>query len=845
MKCILTVKNYLVLAIIFCLVLTSNKTFASHAMGADLTYECLGGNDYKVTLKFYRDCEGIAAPASATIDINSVSCGQSIPNLALTQIVGPNLVPTVCASQPSTCQGGTLYGAQEFIYEATVTLPASCQDWVVSYGVCCRNAAITTITNAQNYDLYIETSIDNSTASICNDSPVFGSLPILVACVGEPLNYNHGVYETEGDSLEFSLASGLDNATTVIPYAPPLSGTTPLFSSTPITINPLTGAISITPSIAQVGVISVLVEEYRNGVKIGDVTRDIQIAVVDCMGNSAPIVSGINGTADLSGTTGSYSMLVAPGNSFCFDLAAFDAEADNITLTSIVPSGATFTSNPLTNTATFCWSPTAADIGIHLLTVTAEDDGCTFIAKNSYVYAIKVTNNAPPCQLTGKVNYWNDTNRILAGLPGNNETEVYASNSSCGLMVPSSTPTIVDANGEFVHDMINGDFLHINREVDNTNCDPSWGVIEANDAFLANVFANNDPNFVPNPYQVIAMDVDMNGVVDTLDANQILDRSLSTICEFSQVWTTPILGPSKDWLFSDVNTAAGLDYTISTNFPAPDSTGYSNSRVPNVPACLDADVVSNCFPSDVLNVQACLLGDVDGNWDAVVDAPIFFTNTPYDFVINLDLATAEYVDGECVFTVDVNGGLPGNLKSFNFDIDYDETTLSLLEILPGNSVSTNGRMKWNNTNPDKALLGAFANQYDGFVLSGPVFSLKFSAVNNTINPSDLGVIRVRKNGTASDILLEGMAVGCTSSNEDLIRESVKINPNPATQSTVVNYASFQNEIKELTLWNTQGQLIRTMATNPSGQTEIQLSEYPAGVYILRVNEFGFRLLVLD
>ncbi|MBL0343143.1 MAG: hypothetical protein IPP71_21105 [Bacteroidetes bacterium] len=37
---------------------------ASHAMGADLTYECMGGNTYKMRVSFYRDCIGIAAPTS-------------------------------------------------------------------------------------------------------------------------------------------------------------------------------------------------------------------------------------------------------------------------------------------------------------------------------------------------------------------------------------------------------------------------------------------------------------------------------------------------------------------------------------------------------------------------------------------------------------------------------------------------------------------------------------------------------------------------------------------------------------------------------------------------------------
>ena len=44
----------------------SCTTYATHAAGMDISYECISqGNNadtYKITLKFYRDCEGIPAP---------------------------------------------------------------------------------------------------------------------------------------------------------------------------------------------------------------------------------------------------------------------------------------------------------------------------------------------------------------------------------------------------------------------------------------------------------------------------------------------------------------------------------------------------------------------------------------------------------------------------------------------------------------------------------------------------------------------------------------------------------------------------------------------------------------
>ena len=61
MRTILQLKNLtLCLFAFFCL--AGQQARGSHSMGADLTYTCLGGNTYQVTITFYRDCIGIAAP---------------------------------------------------------------------------------------------------------------------------------------------------------------------------------------------------------------------------------------------------------------------------------------------------------------------------------------------------------------------------------------------------------------------------------------------------------------------------------------------------------------------------------------------------------------------------------------------------------------------------------------------------------------------------------------------------------------------------------------------------------------------------------------------------------------
>jgi hypothetical protein len=49
---------------------------ASHAMGADIAYQCLGGDSFLVTFTFFYDCDGVvSAPTNAIINAVSATCG--------------------------------------------------------------------------------------------------------------------------------------------------------------------------------------------------------------------------------------------------------------------------------------------------------------------------------------------------------------------------------------------------------------------------------------------------------------------------------------------------------------------------------------------------------------------------------------------------------------------------------------------------------------------------------------------------------------------------------------------------------------------------------------------------
>ena len=239
-------KRILQLAICFNLVLLlsgiNNKVFATHAAGSDLTYTWVSGNTYHVRVSFYRDCAGIAAPNTVTLNVKSTSCGQNF-NVTLPRVSGTGQEITFPCNPTSTvCNGGTNPGIQLYQYEADVTLPTQCTDWIFSYSVCCRNCAINTITNQANCNnsstgnaLYVEALLNNVNGNH-NSSPQFTNIPVAFVCLNQTFTYNHGVVDPNGDSLSYTFIAPKRSATVDVGYIAPYSATNWLASTPAVSL---------------------------------------------------------------------------------------------------------------------------------------------------------------------------------------------------------------------------------------------------------------------------------------------------------------------------------------------------------------------------------------------------------------------------------------------------------------------------------------------------------------------------------------------------------------------------------------------------------------------------------
>lgn len=380
--------------------LGSQQAHATHAMGADLTYACLGGDTYEFTLTFYRDCAPGAAPASASypVTISSASCGQ-LAIIVLNQVgTAIDISPLCPADKPnSTCNGGTLPGVEQYTYTGTYTFPQNCSDWIIQWENCCRNGAITnSVVNTLTTETVIQAQLDNLSVS-CNSSPTFTTIPIPYVCAGQSYFFNHGAYDPDGDSLAFELTDPLEkNGAAVVPV-PYVAGFTPAYpiSTTPansFNFDPLTGQMNFVPGAIQNGIVTLLVKQYRNGVLIGTTMRDIQLVVLNC-NNTSPVVgppTNISG-GSLNGNTFS----VCAGNTLSFNFTASDIDpGDQLTagstITTTIP-GATITltgTNPVTGTVT--WATSLANVGMRNFTLTVADDACPIPSSQVIGFAIAV-----------------------------------------------------------------------------------------------------------------------------------------------------------------------------------------------------------------------------------------------------------------------------------------------------------------------------------------------------------------------------------------------------------------------------------------------------------------------
>lgn len=282
------------------LLIGSAELKATHIVGGEMRYKCLGNNEYEITLVIFRDCF-FGNPLAGFDDPASIGVFNS-SNVLLRQILlapmGNDTLQPVLSGEcfvapPSVCVHTTFY-------RDTVELEPISGGYTLAYQRCCRNQTIVNIVNPLATGATYSVTISEAALQQCNSSPQFNQWPPIYICAGIPIEFDQSARDIDGDSIVYRLCEPLRGANQANPmpqppnpppYLPvtwvsPPYGVANMLNGTPgdppLAIDAQTGLLTGLPNTVGQFVVGICVEEYRNGQLIGTMRRDFQYNVGVC-----------------------------------------------------------------------------------------------------------------------------------------------------------------------------------------------------------------------------------------------------------------------------------------------------------------------------------------------------------------------------------------------------------------------------------------------------------------------------------------------------------------------------------------------------------------------------------
>ncbi len=294
--------NWFKIVIVFLWLFFPKLSFATHVVGGDFTYRWLIGNQFELTVKIYRDC----LPGNAGFD-QSIVIGifdkvtharqdtllMDLIEMDSVSLSGPS---ASCSIPPEVC-------VEYAIYRDTIIIPNNPNGYYLIWERCCRNSTIINMQSPLQTGMAFYAEMPNP--ALHNSSPQFSNDPLPFVCENQPLNYSFSAVDPDGDVLVYELTTplagntGLPNSSPVqailptplpapyppITWAPGYSLANVCQSNQPLTVDPSTGQISVTVQNLGMYAMAVNVREFRNGVQIGMIRREIEFSVIICFGS--------------------------------------------------------------------------------------------------------------------------------------------------------------------------------------------------------------------------------------------------------------------------------------------------------------------------------------------------------------------------------------------------------------------------------------------------------------------------------------------------------------------------------------------------------------------------------
>ena len=238
-------KLLLVIGFLFCLAFSAKAT---HQRAAEITYTWRGGNAYEFTLTTY-NVPNAAWQQRDSLLMNWGDGSEEYVPRTHWQDLGDDCVVNTYSAIHNYATAGT---------------------YVISMEDANRNFGVINVPNSVMVPMHIETELVINPFLGYNNSVQLLNPPLDRGCVGKLYLHNPSSYDPDGDSLSYKLVvcKGLDGME-IAGYSFPQA-------SQSFDIDPVTGELRWdAPVLRGEYNVAIMVEEWRHGVKIGSVVRDM------------------------------------------------------------------------------------------------------------------------------------------------------------------------------------------------------------------------------------------------------------------------------------------------------------------------------------------------------------------------------------------------------------------------------------------------------------------------------------------------------------------------------------------------------------------------------------------
>ena len=391
-------------------------------------------------------------------NVGSVSAGSTIYKTSFLEDGRPNGSPILhpCPNFMTNCDSflaNNVTSYKTYLLQDTVTLSGKCGRWSISFRssttVPKRDTFITNIED--NHWYYVETVVNYSDTSINNNSAVRIYKDPIYAPLNTPTNFSLKATDIDGDSLVYHLVSTnerlfscANSPITNIPFIPPYTLAEPFNTGGTFVWDSVNAIISFTAPVVQNPLITLVIDEYRNGTWVGSSMHDIPIVIVP-YSYPLPQHSSLPASWQQTQMLGVDSFYTCAGNAMSFATMFHSSDSNaqlqcNSNVATAIAGASLSYNNLYTDSvkAILNWSPTINDTGWHSFTVTVKDTLCPIQGINSpQTFALRIYVHPPAgavtyLNVTACGNYiWNGQSYTLSGM----YTQTFTNINGCDSLV--------------------------------------------------------------------------------------------------------------------------------------------------------------------------------------------------------------------------------------------------------------------------------------------------------------------------------------------------------------------------------------------------------------------------